>query len=160
MLSKRPGETFEPVTATRIGWNASRGFSSRRSASSRSRASIVSAVNGSTSASAGSASLENGAVEERRVGLDVVEEEAGELRVLAEGRDLLLDERRRSADQLLVPVVALLAEVRDEPVRVLAHRQLAQVDAVQPLELLEVEDRRARAHSVEGEALDELVAAT
>ena len=26
MLSNRPGETFEPVTATRTGWNACRGF--------------------------------------------------------------------------------------------------------------------------------------
>ena len=30
MLSNRPGETFEPVTATRIGWNACRGFSPSR----------------------------------------------------------------------------------------------------------------------------------
>ena len=46
--SKSPGETFEPVTATRIGRNASRGFSSSRSASARSASSIRSASNGST----------------------------------------------------------------------------------------------------------------
>ncbi len=48
MLSNRPGDTFEPVTAIRIGWNASRGFSPSRSASSASAASIPSADHGST----------------------------------------------------------------------------------------------------------------
>ena len=37
MLSNRPGETFEPVTATRIGWNACRGFRPSRSASAAER---------------------------------------------------------------------------------------------------------------------------
>ena len=109
MLSKRPGETFDPVTATRIGWNASRGFSSSCSATARSDCSIASAVNGSAASTARSASVEHAPVEERRVGLDVLEEEAGEARVLAERGDLLLDERDRAAHELLVPVVTLVA---------------------------------------------------
>ena len=158
MLSKRPGETFEPVTATRIGWNASRGFSSRRSASARSDASIASAVNGSVSRSASCAASRATPSRSAWSGLDGAEEEAGELGELAERRDLLLNERRGLAHERLVPVVALLAQVRDETVCVLVGRKLAEVDAVQPLELLEVEDCRARADAVEGEPLDELLA--
>ena len=63
------------------------------------------------------------AVEESRIGRDPVEEEAGEAGELSEFRDLLLDERRRTADELLVPVVALLAEIRDERVRIGLRRQ-------------------------------------
>src|SRR5438270_673637 len=51
-----------------------------------------------------------------------------------------------------------LPQVPDETVRVLVWRQAPEVDAVQPVELLEVEDRRARADPVEREALHELVA--
>src|SRR5262249_1218280 len=86
------------------------------------------------------------------------EEESGELRELAERRDLLLDERRGAADQLHVPLVALLLQVRDEPVRVLVGRQGSEVDAVEPLELLEVEDGRACPDAMKREPLDELLA--
>src|SRR5215217_759042 len=54
-LSNSPGETLDPVTATRIGWNALRGESSSSSASERNVASIRSAVNGSTPSSAAAA---------------------------------------------------------------------------------------------------------
>src|SRR4029079_15692296 len=56
-------------------------------------------------------------------------------------------------------VAALVAEVRDERVRVRLGLELAQVDAVHPVELLVVERRRAPAAAVERESLDELVAA-
>ncbi len=102
--------------------------------------------------------LEHGAVEQGRVRLDVAEEEAGERRELGERRDLLLNQRRGLAHERLVPVVAPLAQELDEPVRVLIGRELAQVDAVQPLELLEVEDGGARTDALEREALDELFA--
>ena len=99
MLSNRPGETFEPVTATRIGWKPCRGFRPSRSATPRSAASIASAVNGSTLGERRRAPprARRAAVELGRIGLDVVEEEAGERGELAEPRDLLLHERRRLA---------------------------------------------------------------
>ena len=158
MLSKRPGETFDPVTATRIGANASRGFSSSRSATARSACSIASAVNGSASLEPACAASQGRFRPRAPVGLDVLEEEAREPGVLAERRDLLLDERDRPPDERLVPVVALLSQVGHEPVGVLVGRKLAEVHAVQPVELLEVEDGRARADAVEGEPLDELLA--
>src|SRR5262249_60281596 len=51
-LSNSPGDTVEPVTASRMGWNACRGFSSRRAAMPRSAASMVAASNGSGEATA------------------------------------------------------------------------------------------------------------
>ena len=158
MLSKRPGETFDPVTATLIGWNASRGFKSELLGE---RAQRLLDRLGRERLDLGERPLgllEHTPVEQRRVGVDLAEEEAGELRIFGQLRDLLLDERDRRAQELLVPVIALLAEVAREPVRVCIGSQRSQVDAVQPFELLEVEDCRARADPVEGEPLDELLA--
>ena len=110
MLSNRPGETVEPVTATRIGWNACRGFWPTRSARSRSACSIASAVNGSTPASVSSAAASTSGRASLGfhrfcvVAVPALEQEAGEVGELAEPLDLLLDERRRSADPLLGPV--------------------------------------------------------
>src|SRR4029453_2305770 len=84
------------------------------------------------------------AVQQRRVGPDVLEEEPRVVGELAERRDLLLDERRGFADQLLVPVDSLLPEVGDDPVGVLLRRKHPQMHAVQPLELLVVEDGGTR----------------
>ena len=101
MLSKRPGEIFEPVTATRIGWNACRGFRPSSSAAARSAVSIASAVNGSSvgerrrappraSAPPPSSSAGSGSTSSKKKPAN-----AGEL---AEPRDLLLHERRRPRD--------------------------------------------------------------
>src|SRR5712691_8612141 len=84
------------------------------------------------------------AVQQRRVGLDVAEQEAGEVRELAEALDLLLHDRRGAADELFVPVVACVPQEAHQLVGVLARRERAQVDAVHPVELLVVERRRAR----------------
>ena len=54
--------------------------------------------------------------------LDVLEEKARVVGELVEPRDLLLHERRRLAHELCVPVVAVLAEPQDEPVRELVRR--------------------------------------
>ena len=62
MLSKSPGEIFEPVTATRTGWKACRGFRPSPSAAARSAASIDSAVNGSSEVDAGEVTLPADAV--------------------------------------------------------------------------------------------------
>src|SRR5205823_3216106 len=67
------------------------------------------------------------AVELRPIRLDRLEQEAGVRRVLAQLRDLLLDEWRRAADERLVPCVALLLQVRGERVRVDLGRQRAQI---------------------------------
>src|SRR5438046_1530421 len=82
---------------------------------------------------------------------DVAKEEARDLGELAERRDLLLVKRRGSANEPVVPVVALLAQVDGEPVGVLVRRERAQVEPVEVLELLVVEDGRARAHALERE---------
>src|SRR4029453_1045697 len=82
-----------------------------------------------------------------------------ERRELAEGPYLLLHERRGLLDETLVPFVALLAEPGEERVRVLLRRERAQIEPVQVVELVVVEDRRARAHPLEGEEADEVVAA-
>ena len=60
MLSNSPGEILEPVTATRIGWNAWRGFRSSRSAASRRAASIAAASKVSRDVSASSAAASIG----------------------------------------------------------------------------------------------------
>src|SRR6266540_3556841 len=109
MLSKRPGDTFDPVTAI---W----------------------------------------------IGVDISEQEPREVGKLAEPLDLLLHDRRGAANELLLPVVARLTEEPNELVRVLAHRESAQVDPVHPVELLVVERSRARYDALELEALDQLVA--
>ena len=84
-----------------------------------------------------------------RIGLDLAEEEASEAGKVRQLRDLLLHERRGARHELGVPVVAVLAEPEHEPVRELLLRQLSQVDAVQPVELLVVELSRARADALE-----------
>src|SRR5207237_240287 len=68
MLSKSPGETFEPVTATRIGSNALRGESSSRSARPRRAASISGAAKGSTRSSSSCAAVTIGALPLRSEG--------------------------------------------------------------------------------------------
>ena len=91
-LSNSPGEIFEPVIASRIGWNAVRGFSPSSSASARSSSSRRVASHGST----GSQALVARAWQIRGSapsGADVLEEEADEVRVLRELLDLLLHER-------------------------------------------------------------------
>src|SRR5205807_6589905 len=62
-------------------------------------------------------------VEQGGIGLDLTEEETGEVRELAEPLDLLLHDRRRTAHELLVPVVALLPEEVDELVAVSIRRK-------------------------------------
>ena len=118
---------------------------------------MTSVVHGSASASFVVGGSEDAPVEQRRVGLDVVEEEAGEVRELGEPRDLLLDERGRRAHGVLGPVVAVLPQPPEQTVRVLGGVERAQVDAVHPVELRVVERRRARADALEREPLDELV---
>ena len=61
--------------------------------------------------------------ERSEVDVDIVEEEARERRELTELDDLLLHERRRGANARLVPVVALLAQIPHEHVRVLVRWQ-------------------------------------
>src|SRR3954452_11068994 len=78
-------------------------------------------------------------VEKRRIGLDVLEQEAGELRELSQTAHLLLHERRGGADAALVPRATLLAEVGDERLRVGVGVQGPQVLAVHPVELRVVE---------------------
>ena len=101
--------------------------------------------------------VENPGVEQRRVRLDVVEEEAREAGELVEPRDLLLDDRRCSADEIVRPVDALLAEVLHQARRVRVGGERAQVHAVHPVELRVVERRRARPHALEREPRDQLV---
>ncbi len=96
-------------------------------------------------------------VEQRRVGLDVVEEEACKVGELAQLRDLLLHERHGRTHPLLVPVVTLLAQVLQQALGVLLGGQRAQVDAVHPVELGVVEGGRALADPLEREPLDQLV---
>src|SRR5581483_12316090 len=96
-------------------------------------------------------------VELRSLRLDLAEEEAGEAGIVGELRDLLLHERRGARGELRIPVVAVLAEPEDEPVRELVRCELAEVDAVHPVELRVVELGRARADALEREALDQLV---
>ena len=88
-----------------------------------------------------------------------LEEEARELRELSQRRNLLLHERRHSANEVLVPVVALLTQVGDEAVRIFGWWQRPQVDAVHMRQLLVVERGGALADSLEREALDQLLAA-
>ena len=71
--SPRPGSAGTPRAASARAARRARGAP----------ASIVSVVNGSTAGERRSASAEDAAVEERRVRLDVAEEEAGELGILA-----------------------------------------------------------------------------
>src|SRR5207253_9450859 len=92
-----------------------------------------------------------------RIRLDLVEEEAREAGKLRQPRDLLLHERRGPRDELGVPVVSVLAEPEEEPMRELLRRELAEIDAVHPVELWIVELRGTRAHAVERKALDKLV---
>ena len=154
-LSNRPGETFEPVIARRIGSNAWRGFWPSRSARARSAASIRSVSHGSTR-------LERlrGRAARLRVGAvraDRLEEEAHAVGVQRELLELLLHERHasraRSPPARRSPA---RASQREQRRRVLVLRQRAQVDAVHPVELLVVERRRARDDALEREALDEL----
>ena len=143
-LSYRPGDTREPVTATRIGRYTVRGFSPRSSHSFLSAASISPAPQCSTRLERVCRSGEDPRVEERRVRIHVVEEEPGELGKLAEAADLLLHERRCGAHALGGPVESLLAQVDDEPRGVLVDGEVAEVDAVHPVELRVVERRGAR----------------
>ena len=104
---RAPGETFEPVTARRIGANAWRGFWPRPSASARSASSIAGVVprlDRGERVGGGAARLGVGAV-----GRDRLEEEAHVVGVLRELLELLLHERHRRAHRLLRPVDALLA---------------------------------------------------
>ena len=55
------------------------------------------------------------------------------------------------------PVDPLLGEPLAEVVGVLVRLQVAQVDAVHPVELLVVEGRRARNDALERKALDQLM---
>ena len=100
MLSNSPGETFEPVTAIRMGWNACRGFWPSRSASPRSA--CLDRLGRRTARrvrSASSAAARIARVQLRRVvAVAALEEEAGVLRELAEPLDLLLHERRGRSD--------------------------------------------------------------
>ena len=157
-LSYSPGDTRDPVTATRIGRYTVRGFSPSSSQSCFSATSISAAVHGSTSRERCSRSVEDARVEQRRVRLDVVEQEAREVRELVETADLLLDDRGGGFHALRRPVAAALAEVGDEPRRVLLGRQAAQVHPVHPVELRVVEGRGTRADALERETCDELVA--
>ncbi len=83
-LSYRPGDTFEPVTATRIGGYTARGFSSSSAQRrfkrnlyllDRPRLGLAERIDGGR---------EDALVEEARIRLDVVKEEAREPRELAE----------------------------------------------------------------------------
>ena len=145
------------MTATRIGRYTVFGFASSCSQSALSAASSVAASQGSTPRATVAASVEDVRVEQGRIGLDVLEQEAREPGELAETADLLLHDRRRLADARLVPVASLLAQVREQRVGVRIGVELAQVEAVHPVELRVVERRRARADALERESLDELV---
>ena len=149
------------MTAARIGWKAWRGFSPWRSASSRRAASIRSESKGSTSASVERASARSGAEPSRSAGSGATRSKKKPAKAgnSAEGPDLLLDERRGFPDELLFPLVALLAEPGEERARVFLRGERAHVDAVQVVELVVVEDRGARADPLEGEEPDEVVAA-
>ena len=134
-----------------------RGFSPRSSQSCFSAVSIAAALQGSTTSSAAAAASRIARVEKDWIGFDVVEEEAREAGELVEPRDLLLDDRRCSADEVVRPVGALLAEVLDQARRVRVGGERAQVHAVHPVELRVVERRRARPDALEREPLDQLV---
>ena len=108
-LSKSPGETFEPVTARRIGANASRGFSPARLGEPAQRLldrerlpRLDRPERGRRGAGRSSGSA--------AVGADRLEQEADAVRVLRELLDLLLHERHGRADALLGPVDPLLAQ--------------------------------------------------
>ena len=94
----------------------------------------------------------------RRRARPSLEEEADEIGVLRELLDLLLHERHRRthASRAASRCPARRSHLA-EPVGVLVRLQVAQVDAVQPVELLVVERRRARHDALERESLDELV---
>ena len=155
-LSYRPGETREPVTATRIGRYTARGFSPSSSQRRFSVDSISAAVQGSVRRSAASA--------------------AARMRVSRSPGSASMSWKRKPAKpgnsprrgssparaappraRDLLPVDSLFGEVRDEPGRVLGSER-AQVHAVHPVELGVVERRRARSDALEREPLDELVA--
>src|SRR6185295_11055209 len=101
--------------------------------------------------------VQDARVEERRVRLDVVEQESGESRELSESADLLLHDWGGGTYALLRPVEPLPTHIARETSCVLVRREGAEIDAVHPVELRVVERRRARADSVEREALDQLV---
>ena len=88
------------------------------------------------------------------------EQERAERLELGQRRDLLLRQRRDLDDPvgLRGERRAALPEVRDEALGEVERRQRAQVDAVHPLELLGVEDRRRRIDALEREEADQLLA--
>ena len=158
--SNRLGETFVPVTATRIDWKALRGLSPSDSASERSACSIASVSNGSSVGECRLGRLEHPGVEQLRVGRHVAEEKACIFRIAVEPDELLLHDRHRAPHQLRVPVEPLLAEEGRERGGVGVGLERAQVDAVHPLQLLVVEGRRAAGDALDREALDQFLRAT
>ena len=132
MLSNRPGETFDPVTATRTGWNAWRGFRPSPSAVARSAASIASASNGSSEASASSvaASIGPPPSSSAACGSTSRKKKPAKPGNSDELGDLLLHDRRDARHQLGIPLVAVLAEPEEKPVCEVVERERAQVDAV------------------------------
>ena len=125
MLSNRPGEIFEPVTAMRIGSNALRGESSSRAASSRSAVSISAAPKGSTPSSSSRAATTTGTAPSPSATGD----SSSRKRKPAKSGNcpkrsiFSCTSGSGSTNELRVPVVAFVAQVLHELVCVLLGRQ-------------------------------------
>ena len=150
-LSYRPGETREPVTATRIGRYTVRGFSPSSSQSRLSAVSISGGRHGSTRSSA--TPLRRGCA--RRGASDQAPRRGRGSRRIAGTPRAGRSSPARSAlppAPLRRPVAAMLAEVRDQPRAYSSAASVAQVHAVHPVELRVVERRGARATRSSGSA--------
>ena len=114
------------------------------------------AAKGSTSASTGPASSSTGGPGARGRARPLKRKPAYSANS-PKNRDLRLHERGGAPGRALRPSRIPVPASRRAAGRRTRRRQVAKVEAVQPVELLEVEDGRAGADAVEGEALDELV---
>ena len=147
-----------PVIATRIGWKTSRGLTSSSSTTPRSASSTCSAAERLGSrlegAACGAQPLGRPVRHHLRPRLLVVvrralDEEARQLPEVGERLHLLLADRDRCRRHLA-------AAQRLEPGAQVLGRQVAQVAAVHPAQLLLVEHGRVLRHPRQVEALDQL----
>ena len=159
-VSKMPGEIVVPVSATRSGWNTCLAFIPDRSTAARSAGSTVSGVHGAGTAARRRAHrgerlarpLRGPGTSRGRPGRRPasLEERPRERPELVERGDLLLGDRDRLAQ-------AAVAGERLQPRGQVVDGQLAQVAAVDPAQLLLVEDRRRLRDALEREALLQLL---
>ena len=154
-----PGDTVVPLIATRTGWNTSFGLTPSRSTTARSAASTrrgVEGLGGGQRVARGAQPVEPAVVHHLLPGLLVellaLDQEAGQRPEVGQRLELLLADRHGLGRHLAAQQVL-------EPRAQVLHRQLAQVAAVHPAQLLLVEHGRAARHAAQVEGLHELVGA-